>query len=74
MKAAIMFAPHQDLSIEDVAIDQPIDREVLVRTAASGVCHSDLHYIDGYYTTPTPAILGHEVAGVVEAVGPTSAT
>jgi len=43
---------------------------VLVRTVASGVCHSDLHFVDGYYPFPTPAILGHEAAGVVEAVGP----
>jgi len=64
-----MFGPHQDLSIEEVTIDSPMEHEVLVRVAASGVCHSDLHYIDGYYTTPVPAILGHEVAGVVEAVG-----
>jgi S-(hydroxymethyl)glutathione dehydrogenase/alcohol dehydrogenase len=43
---------------------------VLVRTVASGVCHSDLHFVDGYYQFPTPAILGHEAAGIVEAVGP----
>jgi len=41
-----------------------------VRTVASGVCHSDLHFVDGYYPFPTPAILGHEAAGIVEAVGP----
>ena len=44
-------------------------REVIVRTAASGVCHSDLHYLDGISNTTPPAILGHEAAGVVEAVG-----
>jgi S-(hydroxymethyl)glutathione dehydrogenase/alcohol dehydrogenase len=43
---------------------------VLVRTVASGVCHSDLHFVDGFYPFPTPAILGHEAAGIVEAVGP----
>jgi len=43
---------------------------VLVRTVASGVCHSDLHFVDGFYPFPAPAILGHEAAGIVEAVGP----
>jgi S-(hydroxymethyl)glutathione dehydrogenase/alcohol dehydrogenase len=40
-----------------------------VRTVASGVCHSDLHFVDGYYPYPAPAVLGHEAAGVVEQVG-----
>ncbi len=40
-----------------------------MRTVASGVCHSDLHFVDGFYPFPTPAILGHEAAGIVEAVG-----
>jgi len=44
--------------------------EVLVRVVASGVCHSDLHFVDGYYPFPAPAILGHEAAGIVDAVGP----
>ena len=70
MKAAVFHGPQQPLTIEDVEIDKPIGREVLVRVAASGVCHSDLHFVDGYYQFPAPAILGHEAAGVVEAVGP----
>ena len=41
-----------------------------MRTVASGVCHSDLHFVDGYYQFPAPAILGHEAAGIVEEVGP----
>jgi S-(hydroxymethyl)glutathione dehydrogenase/alcohol dehydrogenase len=69
MKAAVFHGPHQPLTIENVDIDKPIGREVLVRTVASGVCHSDLHFVDGYYPFPTPAILGHEAAGVVEEVG-----
>lgn len=69
MKAAVFHGPHQPLTIEDVDIDKPMGREVLVRTVASGVCHSDLHFVDGYYPFPAPAILGHEAAGVVEAVG-----
>jgi S-(hydroxymethyl)glutathione dehydrogenase/alcohol dehydrogenase len=70
MKAAIFHGPHKPLTIETVDIDKPIGREVLVKVVASGVCHSDLHFVDGYYPFPTPAILGHEAAGIVEAVGP----
>jgi S-(hydroxymethyl)glutathione dehydrogenase/alcohol dehydrogenase len=69
MKAAIFHGPHASLTIEDVEIDKPMAREVLVRTVASGVCHSDLHFVDGLYPMPAPAILGHEAAGIVEAVG-----
>ncbi len=70
MKAAVFHGPRTPLTIEEVNIAEPIGREVLVRTVASGVCHSDLHFVDGFYPFPTPAILGHEAAGVVEAVGP----
>ena len=70
MKAAVFHGPQKPLTIENVEVAQPIEREVLVRTVASGVCHSDLHFVDGYYQFPTPAILGHEAAGIVEAVGP----
>jgi len=69
VKAAVFRAVKQPLTIEDVEIDKPGPREVLVRTAAVGVCHSDLHFVDGLYPYPTPAILGHEPAGIVEAVG-----
>jgi S-(hydroxymethyl)glutathione dehydrogenase/alcohol dehydrogenase len=69
MKAAVFHGPQQPLTIENVDIDKPQAREVLVRTVASGVCHSDLHFVDGYYGHPAPAVLGHEAAGIVEAVG-----
>jgi S-(hydroxymethyl)glutathione dehydrogenase/alcohol dehydrogenase len=69
MKAAVFHGAKQPLTIEDVEIDKPQDREVLVRTVASGVCHSDLHFVDGFYPFPTPAVLGHEAAGIVEEVG-----
>ncbi|HVN88518.1 MAG TPA: Zn-dependent alcohol dehydrogenase [Candidatus Binataceae bacterium] len=69
MKAAIFHGPKQPLTIEEVEIDSPLDREVLVKTVASGVCHSDLHFVDGLYPHPAPAILGHEAAGIVEQVG-----
>jgi len=69
MKAAVFHGPNQPLTVESVDIDRPQDREVLVRTVASGVCHSDLHFVDGYYPFPAPAVLGHEAAGIVEEVG-----
>jgi len=69
MKAAVLRAVNQPLTIEDVQVDNPRSREVLIRTSAVGVCHSDLHYIEGKYTAPFPSILGHESAGIVEKVG-----
>jgi S-(hydroxymethyl)glutathione dehydrogenase/alcohol dehydrogenase len=69
MKAAIFHGPHQDLTIDEVELDKPMAREVVVRTAATGVCHSDLHFVDGFYPFPAPAVLGHEAAGIVEDVG-----
>jgi S-(hydroxymethyl)glutathione dehydrogenase/alcohol dehydrogenase len=71
MKAAIFRKPHEPLTIESIEIDKPSGREVLVRTAATGVCHSDLHVVDGQGRWPLdrPIVLGHEGAGVVEAVG-----
>jgi len=69
MKAAVLRGVHQPLSIEDVEISNPRSHEVLIRTSAVGVCHSDLHYMEGLYAAPMPSILGHESAGVVEKVG-----
>ena len=69
MKAAVLHAPRQLMTIEQISIDKPQRREVLVRTAAAGLCHSDLHFIEGAYPTPMPVVLGHESAGIVEAVG-----
>jgi S-(hydroxymethyl)glutathione dehydrogenase/alcohol dehydrogenase len=69
MKAAVLHAPHQPLTIEEVALAKPRPREVLLRTAFAGLCHSDLHFIDGLYPYPTPCVLGHESSAVVEAVG-----
>jgi len=70
MKAAVFYEAHQPLVIEEINVSAPIGREVLVRTTASGVCHSDLHYVDGTGTLPGPTVLGHEATGIVEAVGP----
>jgi S-(hydroxymethyl)glutathione dehydrogenase / alcohol dehydrogenase len=69
MKAAVLHAPNQPLTIEEVELTKPKNREVLLRTAFAGLCHSDLHYIEGLYPHPTPVVLGHESAGIVEAVG-----
>jgi S-(hydroxymethyl)glutathione dehydrogenase / alcohol dehydrogenase len=69
MKAAIFRAINEPLTIEEVEIDQPAAHEVLVRTVASGVCHSDLHCLHGTLPARPPAILGHEPAGIIEAVG-----
>jgi S-(hydroxymethyl)glutathione dehydrogenase/alcohol dehydrogenase len=70
MRAAVFHAPHEEQVFQEVEIAEPIGREVLVRTVASGVCHSDLHFVDGLWPIEGPAILGHESAGIVEAVGP----
>jgi S-(hydroxymethyl)glutathione dehydrogenase/alcohol dehydrogenase len=69
MKAAVMRAVGEPLRIEDIRIDAPGPREVVVRTAAAGVCHSDLHILEGSLPNALPTILGHEPAGVVETVG-----
>ena len=71
MSAAVFRKVHEPLTIEQVEVDKPWGREVLVRTVATGVCHSDLHVVDGNGRFPLdrPFVLGHEGAGVVEAVG-----
>jgi len=69
MKAAVLHAVNQPLTIEEVTLQKPKAREVLVRNAFAGLCHSDLHFIEGLYPHPLPTVPGHEVAGVVEAVG-----
>ena len=69
MKAAVLVEAGKPLVIEQVNIANPGPHEVLIRTAACGLCHSDLHFIEGTYPHPLPAIPGHEAAGIVEAVG-----
>jgi alcohol dehydrogenase len=78
IKAAVLNkmglpAPYErskPLAIEEVELDPPQDGEVLVKIGAAGLCHSDLSVIDGNRPRPTPMVLGHEAAGVVEKVGP----
>ena len=69
MKAAVLHEVNQPLQMEEIDVALPGPREVLVRTKASGVCHSDLHFVEGLYTTTMPVVLGHEAAGIVEAIG-----
>jgi len=69
MKAAVLHEVNQPLVIEDVEINKPGPHEVLVRTAFAGLCHSDLHFIEGLYPHPLPVVLGHESAGIVDQVG-----
>lgn len=58
------------LVLEDLPVPQPQRDEVLVRVTACGVCHSDLHALDGHIAFPRPAVLGHEISGTVAALGP----
>jgi S-(hydroxymethyl)glutathione dehydrogenase/alcohol dehydrogenase len=69
MKAAVLREVGRPMEIEEVQIGKPGPREVLIRTCAAGLCHSDLHVIEGGLPFPLPSILGHESAGVVEQVG-----
>lgn len=69
MKAAICYELGQPLRIEEIEIDPPQQGEVKVRVAATAICHSDIHYIRGDWVADLPVVVGHEAAGVVEAVG-----
>jgi S-(hydroxymethyl)glutathione dehydrogenase/alcohol dehydrogenase len=69
MQAAVLWEPGRPVEILDVDLAPPQDGEVLVRIAACGVCHSDLHVVDGDIPEPLPLVLGHEAAGVVTEIG-----
>jgi S-(hydroxymethyl)glutathione dehydrogenase/alcohol dehydrogenase len=69
MKAAVLAEDAERFEIRELQLDRPGPHEVLVRLVASGVCHSDLHVMEGTLPVPLPAVLGHEGAGIVEAVG-----
>ncbi len=69
MKAAILHQSGTALTIDDVTIGDPAPFEIRMRTVASGLCHSDLSIIDGHIQWRMPALLGHEAAGIVVAVG-----
>ena len=70
MKAAVLYEYNTPLKVEDLTLDEPQGNEVLVKMVATGVCHSDLHFMKGDMPTPTPFVPGHEGAGIVEKVGP----
>ena len=70
MKAAVLYELKTPLKVEDVDLDNPKAREVRVKIAANGVCHSDYSVIHGVLRSPLPVVLGHEGAGIVEEVGP----
>ncbi len=71
MKAAVFHGSGKGLKIEDIPVPQIRDDQMLVKVAACGVCHTDLHYIE--HGVPTfkkpPIVLGHEASGIVEKVG-----
>lgn len=69
MRAAVFTGPERPIEVQELAIEAPHAHEVLVRLYYSGVCHSDYHVVLGEWTMPTPMVLGHEGAGVVEQVG-----
>ncbi|PZQ48433.1 MAG: alcohol dehydrogenase [Rhodovulum sulfidophilum] len=69
-RASVLRAPRTPLATETVALTGLAARDVLVRIRAAGLCHTDLEVIDGGLRQPFPIVLGHEAAGVVEAVGP----
>jgi len=69
LKAAILNEVGLPMTIEDIATPKPKVNEVLVKVKACGVCHTDLHVLKGEVKFPTPAVLGHEISGVVESTG-----
>jgi S-(hydroxymethyl)glutathione dehydrogenase / alcohol dehydrogenase len=68
-RAAVLRSCPGDLLIEEIEVDQPGPHEVRIQTVAAGLCHSDLHFMEGKYTIDVPAVLGHESAGIVTSVG-----
>lgn len=69
IRAALLREPGRPLELAEVLLDEPAAHEVVVRTERVGLCHSDLHYLNGALSIATPAVLGHEVAGVAQTVG-----
>ncbi|MBI2116388.1 MAG: Zn-dependent alcohol dehydrogenase [candidate division NC10 bacterium] len=68
--AAVLWAVGGRLDLREVEVQAPENGEVLVRMAACGICHTDLHVMTGHVGAPLPAVLGHEGAGIVAEVGP----
>ena len=72
--AAIAREQGEPLVVEELELDEIRPNEARVKLVATGVCHTDAIVRDGVYPTPLPAVLGHEGAGIVEAVGPAVTT
>ncbi|MCU1480464.1 MAG: alcohol dehydrogenase [Subtercola sp.] len=70
MRASVSLGTGKGFTVRDVSIATPIGREVAVEVRASGLCHSDMHLVSADFGVPMPAVFGHEVAGIVKAVGP----
>jgi S-(hydroxymethyl)glutathione dehydrogenase / alcohol dehydrogenase len=70
MKAAVLWEPRAPVEVVDVELAAPKEGEVLVQIAACGVCHTDVHVVDGDLPEPFPLVLGHEASGRVVATGP----
>jgi S-(hydroxymethyl)glutathione dehydrogenase/alcohol dehydrogenase len=69
MRATVLSAPGKPVEVEEIPVPEPRHGEVLVRVEACGVCHTDLHVMKGDIAFPTPAVMGHEVAGTIVEVG-----
>lgn len=69
-RAAVQYAPGEPIRVEEVELDPPGEHEVQVRVVAAGVCHSDYHVVTGELPSYLPMALGHEGAGIIEAIGP----
>jgi S-(hydroxymethyl)glutathione dehydrogenase / alcohol dehydrogenase len=69
VRAAVLRESPGWLELTDLEVDSPRAHEVLIRTLATGLCHSDLHFVEGNQPAKVPLVLGHESAGVVEEVG-----
>ncbi|MCJ8337239.1 MAG: Zn-dependent alcohol dehydrogenase [Pseudomonadales bacterium] len=69
MRAAIYTGPDQPLQIQQIQLADPAHSEVLVEVHATGLCHTDLHFMQGHLPLLAPAVLGHESAGIVRVVG-----
>lgn len=68
-RAAVFWGPGEPFTVEELELAEPGPDDVVVRIAAAGICGTDLHSVKGEFRRPTPMVLGHEGAGVVEAVG-----
>ncbi|MCK0112606.1 alcohol dehydrogenase catalytic domain-containing protein [Ornithinimicrobium sp. F0845] len=69
MRAVVWNGPGTPMTVEEVPVPRPLAGEALVRVAATGVCHTDLHVIKGEVAFPAPGVLGHEISGHVETLG-----